>query len=121
VVRSLVGSRGAFTFRAAGSLTLKGMPRPVAAVEVVRQLDEPAAVRGRQPRRWRPRRAVAIGLVVVVLSAAAVVVAVVRTGSVGSSGVPAAALRAPAYPVSYVVKPCSDAIVHDISVLGLEW
>ena len=42
VVRSLVGSRGTFAFRAVGSLTLKGMPRPVAAVEVVRQLDEPA-------------------------------------------------------------------------------
>jgi pimeloyl-ACP methyl ester carboxylesterase len=34
--------------------------------------------------------------------------------------VPAAALRAPAYPVGYAVKPCSDATVHDISVPGLE-
>jgi class 3 adenylate cyclase/pimeloyl-ACP methyl ester carboxylesterase len=119
VVRSLVGSRGAFAFRAVGSLTLKGMPRPVAAVEVVRQLDEPAAVRSGQQQRRRPRRALTIGLAVVVVVAATVAVAVVRNGSHGS-GVPAAALRAPAYPVSYIVKPCSAAVLDSIAVPGLE-
>jgi pimeloyl-ACP methyl ester carboxylesterase len=58
--------------------------------------------------------------VVVVLVAAAVVVAVVRSGSQGSSAAPAAALPAPAYPVSYVVKPCPPALIEQIAVPGLE-
>ncbi len=60
LVEGLVGSRGSFTFRPAGSLRLKGLPNPMPAVSVewrspeaispARNLRSPAAVAPRGPR-----------------------------------------------------------------------
>ncbi|HWS46229.1 MAG TPA: adenylate/guanylate cyclase domain-containing protein, partial [Acidimicrobiia bacterium] len=72
VVRGLVGTRGRFEFRSIGPLTLKGLPGPVATVEVVSPAEpEAGAVREAVPERpaQHPARGRNIALV-----AAAVVV-----------------------------------------------
>jgi class 3 adenylate cyclase len=54
VVRSLIGSRGQFSFRPAGRLRLKGLPEPVPAVTVEWRPD---ALAGAAPKPQAPIRA----------------------------------------------------------------
>jgi class 3 adenylate cyclase len=77
VVRSLVGSRGSFAFRSIGSLNLKGLPTPVACVEVI--TPEPVSVPSVQPesRPRRPGRGVMIALIASALLVIGVAVGVV--------------------------------------------
>jgi class 3 adenylate cyclase/pimeloyl-ACP methyl ester carboxylesterase len=88
VIRSLVGTRRAFRFRDVGALTLKGLPAPLATVEVlddeVTDLPSPAASRLPAPRdRKRKRRALGVGIVALVV--VLVGVAVLRGGSGGTN------------------------------------
>jgi len=88
VVRTLVGTRRAFRFRDVGALALKGIPVPLSTVEVIddQVLDAPAPpahplvqtpTATTAHRRWRPALA-AVALIVV---AAAIALAVTRSGS----------------------------------------
>ena len=106
----MVGSRGSFGFRSVGALTLKGLPAPVAVVEVVTGLsDEPIIVPVAEPtapdepgprRRTRNWRAVAVAAVVVV---AVVIVLGEGGGSKKESpGQPSGAAVKRNYPVKYV-------------------
>jgi hypothetical protein len=74
VVRGLVGSRGSFGFRPVGAMSLKGLPAPVAAVEVIRTdaglvPSVESASGSRRPRR-RALTAVAIAGAVLVVAIA---------------------------------------------------
>src|SRR5262249_10262190 len=98
-VRSLVGSRGSFAFRAVGPLGVKGLPNPVAAVEVVTarsgegiELDTAKpGVRGRKP--------LLVAGVVVLLAVIVGIAALIVTHISGhSSGEPSAA---PPIPPNY--------------------
>jgi len=113
VVRALVGSRGTFAFRSVGALALKGLPAPVAGVEVLRTgavdvADEAAARAGSRPRRPLGRKplAAAIGALVVVLIAGAV--ALVDRGGPASkaSPSPTPATLPHDYKVSFAAKKC---------------
>jgi class 3 adenylate cyclase len=101
IVRSLVGSRGGFRFRDVGALTLKGLPAPLASVEVVDAVDPVGRVgaaeappvptpasRSDAHRRARRRWALATGAVAVVGVVVAVAIAV-TTDTSGKSGVTA--------------------------------
>ena len=85
VVRTLVGTRRAFRFRDVGALTLKGIPVPLAAVEVLDDQvlaaelpqSSPVTTTGRRRRRrWWPA-----ALAAVVVAAAVAATAVSRSGS----------------------------------------
>jgi class 3 adenylate cyclase len=111
VVRTLVGSRGSFEFRSVGALALKGIPEPVACIEITRAVAGPAApvadpVQG--SRRGRPLL-VAVVVAVLVVVIAATVAAVVRSdrrdgansASPSTKGVPPVA-----YPIKYAERIC---------------
>ena len=122
VVRALVGSRGSFGFRSVGAITLKGLPAPVAAVEVVTGLaGEPipapiAEPTAPDPPRPRGRKRLIGGAIA---AAAVVVVAVVIVlaqsgGSKKDLPGPAAAGGAKRnYPVKYIATACpADDLAH---------
>jgi class 3 adenylate cyclase len=78
VVRSLVGSRGSFEFRTVGPIALKGLPAPVAGVEVVAVGTAGAPSSAPPPARDHSRRNRMIliaGAIAVVAVAIALVVA----------------------------------------------
>ncbi len=121
VVRSLVGTRRALRFRDVGALALKGIPEPLATVEVlnVEVLNDgntgvtpavvPRAARSGSPRRWLVAGAVAIVVALVVgglvLHAQS---APTRASSAptSTSATTPAAVTAASYPISYTTKPC---------------
>jgi class 3 adenylate cyclase/pimeloyl-ACP methyl ester carboxylesterase len=72
VVRSLVGTRRAFRFRDVGPLTLKGLPAPLATVEVVDDevADLPSPTRPGPATRRRSRWPLVAGIGVLVLAIA---------------------------------------------------
>jgi class 3 adenylate cyclase len=80
VVRSLVGSRGTFAFRSVGALNLKGLPAPVACVEVVTPDAERAPSVESQTRSRRPRLAIMIGVIASAVLVIGVAVGVVSFG-----------------------------------------
>jgi len=86
VVRNLLGSRGSFAFRAVGPLTLKGLPAPVAAVEVVTrgdsETDHQRVISRSRPRR-RTRVVVGFVIGVVALAIVGTIVIVARSGHSG--------------------------------------
>jgi len=75
IVRSLVGTRRALRFRDAGVRTLKGIPEPLATVEVID--EEPEALPSLVPRPKKPRRLqaliIAAALLAVIVAATALV------------------------------------------------
>ena len=87
IVRSLVGTRRAFRFRDIGALSLKGIPEPLATIEVVDD-DGGAGVAATAPARPVPRRPDAAGgpsarrprRGLIVVGAVVVVVALVAAG-----------------------------------------
>ena len=94
IVRSLVGTRRAFRFRDIGALSLKGIPEPLATIEVVdddggagvaatapaRPVRAPDAAGG--PSARRPRRGLIVaGAVVVVVALVAAGIALAGSGS----------------------------------------
>ena len=88
VVRTLVGTRRAFRFRDVGPLTLKGIPAPLSAVEVLddQVLDTPPpapppAAGPSTARSGRRRWPLGVAAVVVLVLAAAVAVLVSRSDS----------------------------------------
>jgi class 3 adenylate cyclase/pimeloyl-ACP methyl ester carboxylesterase len=128
VVRTLVGTRRALRFRDIGALTLKGIPAPLSAVEVLddQVLDSPSQPRGApasappattadataptSARRRLPLVAAAIAVLVV---AATVGVALTRSGSGAHEAVtPPAGITAPkTYTPRYVPATCPASVV----------
>jgi len=113
VVRALVGSRGNYGFRAVGPMTLKGLPAPVAAVEVlrtdggVRDADEPAGYAPRPTSRSRKPLFLAIATVVAIALIAGGVAVVAGRGSGNPQAKrPAVATIAANYPVQYAQEAC---------------
>jgi class 3 adenylate cyclase len=103
VVRALVGSRGGFEFRSAGRLTLKGLPQPVAAIEVVRpanRTDETSDPEARQPESHKRLLMAALAALVAVATIGAIV-GFSRATSKSGSSVAGAAGAPTAYPTSY--------------------
>jgi class 3 adenylate cyclase len=126
VVRTLVGTRRGLRFQDIGRLNLKGIPEPLAAVEVLdTEVLDPAAEVSAPTASERtiatsPRRRwvlIAAGTTVVVVVVGAVVAIAALRPSHGASSAPP---TEHAYPVSYVPKPCSSAILRDVTVSGLE-
>jgi class 3 adenylate cyclase len=117
IVRSLVGTRGGFQFRDVGALALKGLPAPLASVEVVGSVgaeEPPRAVpmpapRPRTPRRARRRWALATGSVAVAAVVVAVTVAVTRDTS-GNTAVTAGAPTTGAVPRPRGYTPRFEAV-----------
>jgi len=110
VVRGVVGTRGGYTFRSVGSLDLKGLPGPVAAVEVLAPAHaddapaEPSTARGARGRNVALAAAAIITAVVVV---AALLVFGRGSGSNATSpSTPSAGTLPRDYPVSYAPAPC---------------
>ncbi|HWS47572.1 MAG TPA: adenylate/guanylate cyclase domain-containing protein, partial [Acidimicrobiia bacterium] len=113
VVRGLVGTRGRFEFRSIGPLTLKGLPGPVATVEVVSPPEpEPKAVREAVPERpaQHPAHGRNIALVaaavVVVIAVPAAAIAIRNRGSSSQSSTARPAASLGSYPVSYSAVQC---------------
>jgi class 3 adenylate cyclase len=109
VVRTLVGNRRALRFRDVGSLTLKGIPAPLAAVEVVDEevADIPAtqSPRAKDSGPWW----IAAALVGAVASAG-IIVAIAHGGSHhahATTPVPVAN-----YSVAYATKTCPAAVTQ---------
>jgi class 3 adenylate cyclase len=111
VVRTLVGSRRALRFRDVGALTLKGIPEPLPAVEVLdtevaddtAEHAPPAVAGGTGPaRRARGRRWGLAGLAAVVVVALAVTAFVVTRDDPSTTHAAAAGVPTPDYPVRYV-------------------
>jgi class 3 adenylate cyclase/pimeloyl-ACP methyl ester carboxylesterase len=116
VVRALVGSRGSFGFRSVGEITLKGLPAPVSAVEVVRTdgtvvegaapAADPPVTGPRPPRRSRKPLVIAIAAGVVVVAVIAGTVAVLAGGSGKQASGPTASTTRTNYPVRYAPQAC---------------
>jgi len=126
VVRTLVGTRRALRFRDIGALTLKGIPAPLSAVEVIDDQvldstppDAPPAVptapseNATAPsaghRRWR----LVVAAVAVLVVAAAVGVAVSRSGSSSHVAVstPAGISTPKGYTPRYVPVACPASVL----------
>jgi class 3 adenylate cyclase len=123
VVRVLVGNRRALRFRDVGALTLKGIPKPLAAVEVVTTPDSaagtapsvaPAGSTAIAPRAEGPLRRAS--LVAATIGGLAVVVIVAAIGLSHKSGATHAVpptttppTVARNYPVEYVTTKCAAA------------
>jgi class 3 adenylate cyclase/pimeloyl-ACP methyl ester carboxylesterase len=126
IVRSLVGTRRALRFRDVGELTLKGIPMPLATVEVIDEevVDEPsvettravASVSARPDKARRRRVALAttaIALVVVLIVGLVVVRS--RSGTSGIAGPTARHLTGVTGPKGYTpryvpMKSCPDDV-----------
>jgi class 3 adenylate cyclase len=97
VVRSLVGSRRAFRFRDVGALQLKGIPVPLATIEVVDDESETdghgdapdraenAPAGAARPRRPSRRRAYLVGAAILVVVALVAIGLAVTSGGSGST------------------------------------
>jgi class 3 adenylate cyclase/pimeloyl-ACP methyl ester carboxylesterase len=117
VVRTLVGTRHAFRFRDVGALSLKGIPEPLAAVEVledeVLEIPAPTSVAPAPAHRRRWPWAVAVVALVVVM-AAAIGVAVTGDGSASKTQVaakPPAGVPTPnGYTPKYAPTPCPASV-----------
>jgi class 3 adenylate cyclase len=112
VVRSLVGSRGTFEFRSVRPLTLKGLPAPIAAVEVVTRAEIGSGLTRVQPRHRRQRRtALLAGSVIgaVVLGIAATIVILALSGHSRSAPpeVPSLDSQASGYTPKLVTRSCN--------------
>ncbi len=116
VVRTLVGTRRALRFRDVGSLTLKGIPAPLATVEVIDEqvLDAaPPSVRSAPTRSRRPRLrvAAAVGATVAIVGAVLVVVSQTRSGGGGHTDVGETGVTAPKrYTPVYKTVPCPSDV-----------
>jgi class 3 adenylate cyclase/pimeloyl-ACP methyl ester carboxylesterase len=86
IVRSLVGTRRALRFRDAGVRTLKGIPEPLATVEVID--EEPEAVPSVVPRPKKPRllQPLILGAAVLAVIVAAAALVVIRRESNDAKG-----------------------------------
>ena len=108
IVRSLVGTRRALRFRDTGLRTLKGIPEPLATVEVVD--EEPLAVPSVVPRPERPRRLqpllIGAAVVVVIVAVAALVAARRDTGT----ATPATAAQGKKYTPQYTTVTCPPEV-----------
>jgi class 3 adenylate cyclase len=119
VVRTLVGTRRGLRFRDIGRLSLKGIPEPLAAVEVLDVVDvalvpNSAETPSDSPPKWRWVVAVTM-LAVLFLVGAVLAVVALRPSHGASNTLP----QQHAYPVSYVAKACSPSILRQITVPGL--
>ena len=118
VVRALVGNRRALRFRDVGALTLKGIPEPLATVEVivddVADLPVPATAPERhRSKRRRPIGAAIVGVVVVVI--AGVVVVTNRGGSNAGGPVQATpGTNVHNYRVAYSATTCPADVSRNI-------
>lgn len=119
VVRTLVGTRRAFRFRDVGALTLKGIPAPLSAVEVLddQVLDPPPST---QPpagpaiaSSGRHRRRLTIVAAALIVVAAAVAVVMIRPGSNSRDAVSApVGITAPkGYKPRYVPTRCPPSVL----------
>jgi class 3 adenylate cyclase/pimeloyl-ACP methyl ester carboxylesterase len=120
VVRTLVGSRGSFSFRSVGALTLKGIREPVASIEIVRDGASAAPAERTGPPRPKRRRpvliAAAAGLAVVIIAVAVVALTRKDEHSTGAStspshGVPAAV----GYTPHYTTSRCPDDVAKAVT------
>ncbi len=111
IVRTLVGSRGGYRFRDVGALTLKGIPDPLPAVEVLGDdvrdplPDEP---RPRNVRRW-PVVGAAVLLVIVL---AGLGLARVRSHSSPHAAASTGAVAPRNYVPQYREAPCPANVVQ---------
>jgi class 3 adenylate cyclase len=120
VVRSLVGTRRSFRFRDVGPLTLKGIPAPLPAVEVVDEdlatapAPPPAAPARPAPRRPGRRRtalvAGVLGAVVLVAAAAAVAVARDDRDEARATAEPAGPPKPVGYSPAYEAVRCPQEV-----------
>jgi class 3 adenylate cyclase/pimeloyl-ACP methyl ester carboxylesterase len=116
VVRSLLGTRRAFRFRDVGRLTLKGLPAPLATVEVLDDEDaevrSPTSVTPASRRRYRWPIVLGIGTAALAIA----VVAFIVSGGSGSGDTAASAGLAPAkgYTPRFVSKPCAKDFLNQV-------
>ena len=113
VVRTLVGTRRALRFRDIGELTLKGIPAPLSAVEVIDDevLDAPADPTS--PRAGRRRWRLVVAAVAALVVAAAVGFALNRSGSSSHAAASTAAgVTAPkGYTPRYAPAACPASVL----------
>jgi hypothetical protein len=124
VVRTLVGSRRALRFRDVGALTLKGIPAPLPAVEVldtdIADDAEPpappvAAGGATPPRPGRGRRTGPAALAGVVVIALAVTLFAVTRDHASTTHAASAGVPTPTYPVKYVPSSTCPADIRAVA------
>jgi class 3 adenylate cyclase len=118
VVRTLVGTRRALRFRDVGKLALKGIPEPLAAVEVLHSDVADVPEQTGPPARPQGRRSAAIVVVAAAVALAAIVAVIViaKPFSHTAARTTHAALVAN-YPVSYASKACPPDLASQIAGL----
>jgi class 3 adenylate cyclase len=119
VVRALVGTRRLIRFRDVGQLTLKGIPEPLATVEIVTEDEVVPPATPEAPRPKRKRGLFVALAVVVVLVVIAGAVALVTRGrdshtAAGNAPPPAAPRN---YPVQLTAAKCPADIGSQVSGL----
>lgn len=116
VVRTLVGTRRAFRFRDVGALTLKGIPTPLATVEIaddeVADLAVPPSPIPRRAERSARRRWPIVACAVALVGVVAVAAAIITSGhaKTASPGVPVAS----GYTPRFEPKPCPASFVKQV-------
>jgi len=123
VVRSLIGTRRNLRFRDVGALTLKGLPAPLPAVEVVNDAGVEAPVprpRAARPKRKRRRVPALVVAAVACVIVAVVAFAVTRDSSEPSSSVAAGITPPTTYTPRFEPGPCPDSVPEEVAELAPE-
>jgi class 3 adenylate cyclase/pimeloyl-ACP methyl ester carboxylesterase len=120
VVRTLVGTRRAFRFRDVGALTLKGIPAPLSAVEVLDDQVLDARPAPRHPHtapttgRWGRRRwQLPVAAIAAIMVTATVAVMVKRSGSTSrvAVAVPTGITAPKGYTPRYAPTACPSSVL----------
>jgi hypothetical protein len=116
VVRTLVGTRRALRFRDLGPLALKGIPEPLATVEVIgTSVVTTPPTTTPAPASRAPRKRARLWVGAIILAVVIVAGVVIATRSNNHSSTAASAPRLPtSYHVSYTSSPCPPEAANRI-------